>query len=314
MPKLTNILRPRLPVTALSLTAKTATVVQLERQRGVFGLRRAATTPLPDGLLRPDFAAPNITDLGHLCDLLGNLAESAGLGKQRKWSAALPEACAAAHILTLEQKPTTRNETEEILRWKTERAFGAPFEAIRTARSLLPPDSAGRVRYLAVGIKLSVLDEYEEVFEALGWKMGFIVPRHIGEARWLTQTGSKAGDALLLSTHTEGFTALVQRQGQPFILRNVPCEPSDRDDELYRLLLFYRDRAAGADDNAAVPLTQLLVIGNESERQHFTQIVNETLETNLPALTPAQVGLNLPAQQIDFAAVAAPAGLAALAW
>ena len=306
-----KILRPRLPVTALSLSASEAAVVQLERQKGTFALRRAATVPLPAGLLRPDFTAHNIANPVQLCDLLAELSESAGLGKQRKWSAALPEACAASHILTLEQKPASRAELEEVLRWKTERAFGAPVETLRTARELLPVSDTGRTRYLAVGIRLSVLAEYEEIFDALGWKMGFIVPRHIGEARWLANNGT-AGDALLISSTPDGFTALVQRNGQPFILRSVPCELADRDDELYRLLLFYRDRAAPPED--APPLQKLLIIGDAAAQKHLAHIVNDTLDTNLQSLTPAQMGLNVPSPQIDFAAIAAPAGLATLAW
>ena len=310
---LDKILSPRPPATALSLDGQSATVVQLERSRGAFALRRAATSALPEGLVRPDFTETNIADPDQFADFLATLSESAGLARQRKWSVALPEACAATHILTLEQKPATRNELEEVLRWKTERLFAAPYEALRTTRDALPPDATGRARYLLAGIRLAVLDEYEDVFADLGWKAGFIVPRHVGEARWLARKGATAGDALLVSAHPEGFTALVQRNGQPLILRSVPCEPNDLDDELYRLLLFYRDRS-GLDEAAPLPLNQLLVVGAEPERQHIARIVNETLATSLRALTPPEIGLNLPDTQISFASVAAPAGLAALAW
>jgi hypothetical protein len=307
-----KILSPRLPSTALSLDGHSATVVQLERSRGAFAPRRAATAPVPEGLIRPDFAEANVTDPERLGDFLAHLAESAGLSRQRKWSVALPEACAATHILTLEQKPASRQETEEVLRWKTERAFGAPFETLRTAREQIPADSAGRERYLAVGMRLSVLDEYEAVFEDLGWRAGFIAPRHVGEARWLKAKGA-SGDALLISSHPEGFTALVQRNGEPFILRSVPCETADRDDELYRLLLFYRDRT-GAGEDVGVPLNRLLIVGGDQDRQRIAQVVNDTLATSLRALAPNEVGLNLPDAQLNFASIAAPAGLAALAW
>ena len=307
-----KILSPRLPATALSLDGHSATMVQLERSRGAFALRRAATAAVPEGLIRPDFTETNIRDTESLADFLAHLAESAGLARQRKWSVALPESCAATHILTLEQKPASRQEADEVLRWKTERAFGAPYESLNTVTEKIPPDVAGRERYLVVGMRLSILDEYEEVFAALGWNTGFITPRHVGEARWLKQKGS-TGDALLISSRPDGFTAFVQRNGQPFTLRSVPCDAADRDDELYRLLLFYRDRTGPAED-VALPLNRLLVVAEESDRRRITQVVNETLSTNLRALTPAEVGLNLPNSQLNFATIAAPAGLAALAW
>ncbi len=308
-----KILSPRLPATALSLDGHSATMVQLERNRGAFALRRAATAAMPEGLLKPDFTEVNITDPERLADFLAHLSESAGLTRQSKWSVALPEACAATHVLTLETKPASRQEADEVLRWKTERAFGTPYESLRSVRERIPADMSGRERYLAVGMRLSVLDEYEEVFAMLGWKAGFIAPRHVGEARWLNGKKGATGDALLISAHREGFTALVQRNGQPFILRSVPCELADRDDELFRLLLFYRDRTGPADE-VAVPLNRLLVVGEDPDRQSIAKVVNETLSTNLRALTPPEVGLNLPDAQLNFAAIAAPAGLAALAW
>ena len=53
---------------------------------------------------------------------------------------------------------------------------------------------------------------------------------------------SSAGDALLVSSYDEGFTAVVFRDKQPLIVRSIACEPEEREDEFYRLLLFYRDR------------------------------------------------------------------------
>ena len=85
------------------------------------------------------------------------MALSAGLGKQRKWSVSLPEAATRAAILTLESAPASRQELEEVLRWKTERAFGAPPEELIVTRERLHADAQGRQRYLAVGIRAVVL-------------------------------------------------------------------------------------------------------------------------------------------------------------
>ena len=126
----------------------------------------------------------------------------------------LPEAATRAHHLTLESAPASRTELEEVMRWKYERSFGAPPEELRVSRDRLPSDAQGRPRYLAVGMRLSILEEYESVLDALNWRTGLILPRHHGESRWIT--GSSApGDALLISSHAEGFTALLLRDKQP---------------------------------------------------------------------------------------------------
>jgi hypothetical protein len=310
-----KLVRPRFPSAALGLESGNATVVYLEqRRRDGFSLRRAATATLPEGLIHPSFDEPNITDANALGLLLSEVALSAGLGKQRKWSMALPEAATRAAILTLESAPASRAELEEVLRWKYERSFGAPQEELRVSRERLSPDAQGRQRYLATGIRLSILAEYESVFESLDWRAGLILPRHQGEARWIMMNGAPL-DALLISSHSEGFTALLLRDKQPIIARSVLCEAEDRDDELYRLLLFYRDRILSSAGASATPaLGRLLVVGEGFDKAHVSQIVNETLEVHLRALGPVEVGLALPSSDLSFDAIAAPAGLATLAW
>lgn len=314
---LTKLLAPRLPVTAIGLESKSAAVVHLERRRREgFALKRAATVALPDGLLTPGFDEVNISDPKELAHALKEAVVGAGLMRQRKWSVTLPEAATRTAILHLESAPGSRSELEEILRWKTERGFGATLEELRVSREKLPPDAQGRARYLAVGVRELVLAEYESVFELLGWRAGLILPRHVGEARWLTQAG-QGRDALLVTSHTEGFTVVLVRDGRPLVVRSVMCDPEDRDDELYRLLLFYRDRiASGVDgtEDEARTIERLLVLGEGFDKQHVSELIRETLGDELRPLGPQDVGLLLPPGQLDFDEVAAPAGLAALAW
>jgi hypothetical protein len=314
---LSKLVNPQFPANAVGIESDSASVVLLERRRrDGFALRRAATIALPPGLVQPSFDDRNITNIKEVANTLAELVSSAGLMRQRKWSAALPEAATRTVILTLESAPASRAEMEEVLRWKIERGFGTALEELRVARERLHADAQGRPRYLATAMRESVIAEYESVFAALGWRTGLILPRHVGEARWLARSSGMRGDALLVSSHTEGFTAMLVRGMQPLIVRSVMCDPEDRDDELYRLLLFYRDRLAPVDDTAAAAqsLEHLLVVGDGFGKAHVSEIINETLGVNLPALGPEDVGLNLPSTDLSFDAIAAPAGLATLAW
>lgn len=311
-----QLVAPRYPSAAVGIDGAQATVVHLDyRRRDGFALRRAATLSLPSGLVTPSYDERNIQDAGALAQSLNDVALGAGLGRQRKWSAALPEAATRTMILTLESPAASRNELEEVLRWKIERNFGARLEELRIAKDRLKPDGQGRARYIVTGMHLDALDEYETVFGVLGWRVGLILPRHMGEARWL-KASAPIGDALLLSSHAAGFTALVMRSGEPLITRSVACEADDRDDELYRLLLFYRDRLSAADGGGAAPsaIERLLVTGEGFEKEHVSQIIAETLDTSLRALGPSEVGLAIPPGELTFDTIAAPAGLAALAW
>lgn len=310
-----RLVDPWYPATALELERGSASIVQLEGARGKsFAVRRAASIVLPDDLICPSFEEPNIADRSELAEALKELATSAGLLRQRKLSVALPEASARTLILTPDNQVTSKSELEEILNWKMERSFGASLDEVSISRERLAKDSQGRDRYLAVGVRNSVLAEYESVFSSLGWRAGMVLPRHFGEARWLTRNGSD-GDSLLLTAHDQGFTAAVFRDRHPLILRSVVCAPEEREDEFYRLLLFYRDRQTADDEgNGAKRIAHLLVVGSGFSKQRASQIADETLGGHVHTLAAADVGLQLPTKDLSFDTLAAAAGLATMHW
>jgi len=309
-----KLVHPWYPATAVGLEKGFASMVQLERARGnAYDLRRAATVELPDEVVHPSFDSQNISDATALAMALSDLASSAGLVKQKRWSVSLPEAATRTLILIMEAQAGSNSELEEMLNWKMERGFNSPLDELSISRERLPKDSQGRDRYIAMAIKHSVRDEYESVFNALGWRIGLLLPRHLGEAQWLMQNG-RAGDGLLLSFSEHGFTAAVFRDKQPLILRTISCDPDECEDELYRLLLFYRDRRSTQTEDAsgAVSLSRLMVVGEGFTKERASEIVNETLGANLRVLDPADIGLQLPRGRLDFDLIAAPAGLATL--
>ena len=318
---LNRLVSPRYPAAAVGLSGEVASVVQLERRGGGLAVRAAALLPLPEGLVRPGFDEQNVADPAELARALAELTSDAGLARRRRWSVALPEASTRTSILTLETAPASRAEGEEMLRWKTERAIGAPLDELRVSRERLQADAQGRARYLVTAVRLPVLAEYEQAFAALGWHAGLVLPRHMGEAWWLARDSGVA-DSLLVSSHRDGFTAVILRAGQPLYVRSVSCDTEDRADELYRFLLFYRDRnlpqaeggEAAGPPASAERIGRLLVAGTGLDYDQASAIVEETLSAPPRAVNPADLRLSFPSSEIDFRQVAAPAGLAALAW
>ena len=306
---LDKLLQPRFPSCAVGLKTGTASVAQLDRSRGAFVVKRAATLNLQANVLRSSFDESNVLDPDGLIEALTDLATSAGLLRQRKWSATLPEASARTAIVTIEAAGGSRREIEEVLEWKIERTFGAPVNELRIGREELPPNEQKQTRYIITAVRLSVLAEYESVFASVGWQTGLVVPRHIGEQQWLRD--GVAGDGLLLSAHEAGFTAVLLRNNRPLTLRTVFCETEECDDELHRLLLFYRDRSGQNGDASSV--NRLLVMGELLDKQRVVEIAQETLGVRLRPLGADDVGLTIPGD-LPFDLIAAPAGLARLAW
>jgi Tfp pilus assembly PilM family ATPase len=323
MNPLSKLISPRYPQVAAGLSGEGATVVQLARRGGSLAVRSAGFLPLPDGLVRPGFDEPNVADEQALANALAELAASAGLLKRKRWSVALPEASTRTSILTMETQPASRKEADEMLRWKTERALGAPLDELRVSRERLPTDAQGRARHLVTAVRLSVLAQYEQAFALLGWQAGLILPRHMGEAWWLVRDAAQSqADSLLVSSHADGFTAVILRAGQPLFVRAVSCETEDRADELFRFLLFYRDRNApptAEGNEPAAPLfaeriERLLVAGTGLDESEASAIVEETLSARPRAVHASDLRIAFPSDEIDFRQIAAPAGLAALAW
>lgn len=302
-------MQPNYPNAALGIEADVISAVALSGKKGQFAIKQAGSVELAPGLVTPSFLDTNISDKTEFAACLREAAESAGLLRQRKWSVALPSNTARSAILTLESEPASKQEAEEVLDWKAEQNFGAPAAELRIAREKISPDKEGRARYFATAVRLSVIDEYETHFEAIGWKAGLILPRAVGEANWLIDRPTQT-DSLLISGNNDGFTALLLRGSEPAVVRSVTCSPGEIDDEIYRLVMFYNDRFGGGQGTGL--LERLLVVGRMLVPSKIQAIASEALGRNLRVMSSDEVGLYLPDSRFSFDDLAAPAGLAAL--
>lgn len=310
---LSRLIDPWYPATALGLEKGVASVVQLERTRGsACKLRRAATFNIDESFVSPSFDEQNIANGAQLAAVLKDLATGAGLLRQKRWSLSLPEATTRTLVMTMESQSQSAAEAQEVLRWKIERGFGAALEELSISKDRLQKDTQGRDRYLVIAVRKAILAEYEAVLDMLGWRAGLILPRHLGEAQWLVRNGA-AGDSLLLSGSSQGFTGVIFRDKHPLIVRAVTCTEDEFEDEFYRFLLFYRDRSV-PETGAGQGLARLMVIGEGITKQRASEIVNETTGGDLRPLQAEDLGLQLPNREFSFDSIAAPAGLATLSW
>lgn len=309
---LSALTQPNYPKAALGIEAESVTALSLQKEgRRQFGIKQAATIELPEHLLTPNFLEQNIHGAEEMLSLLEEVVTTAGLQKQKRWSVSLPGNTARTAILTLENEPASKEELTQILDWKTENTFGAPAGELRISRHKISADKEGKARYFATAIKLSIVDEYETLFERLGWQAGLVLPRAVSEAEWLIDKKGTS-DSLLISSQSDGFTALLLRGDEPAVVRTVTCTESELDDEIFRLLMFYRDRLA--DEQSGNLLEKLLIIGKDITSARLREIASEALGRTLNILRPEDVGLNLPASNLKFDELAAPAGLASLSW
>lgn len=309
---LESLTQPNYPKAALGIEKESITALALQKEgRGQFGIKQAATVELPEHLLTPSFTEQNISSTEEMLVVLDEVLANAGLLRQKSWSVSLPSNSARTAILTLDSEPASKEELNQILDWKAENTFGAPAGQLRLSLRKISSDEKGKSRYFATAVKISVIDEFETLFERLGWHAGLILPRALSEAKWLIDKKTPS-DSLLISSQEDGFVALLLRGEEPMVVRSVTCTEEERDDEIFRLLMFYRDRL-GVEESETF-LERVLAIGKNFTSARLKEIADEALGKTLKVLRPEDIGLNMPVQTMQFSEIAAPAGLASLGW
>jgi hypothetical protein len=118
-------------------------------------------------------------------------------------------------------------------------------------------------------------------------------------------------DQVVVSLNERGFDAVIVRGQEPLMVREVECAPEERENEFYRLMVFYRDRLTleGADK----PLNRALMIGPIPEQHRFRNVLASAMERQVVTLDPQQIGLKID-PSAPFSNFAAAGGLATMAW
>jgi Tfp pilus assembly PilM family ATPase len=300
---------PRLPRTSLSISETHLALVTLKRSGADFEPRNLGVSRLPAGMVRASFTEPNVSDEAALIDHLSKSASRSGMENIKELSVSLPSGSARSIVASLDSAPSSRIELQQLIEWKAERGLGQKFVDLRVNCTRLS-DLGGRPQYLISATTEKVIEQYERIFAKLGWHTGMIAPQHIGEAQWLMRQGME-DDQVVVSLNERGFDTVIVRGREPLMVREVECAPEERENEFYRLMVFYRDRLA--IEGAERPLSRALMIGPVFELRRFRTVLASAMEHPVAALEPQQIGLRID-PNAPFNHFAAAGGLATMAW
>jgi Tfp pilus assembly PilM family ATPase len=300
---------PAFPRTAISIDEERVALVSLKRRQGEFEPIHLTSLDLPNGLVTPSFNEPNIVDEGALLESLDRLVVDAGVKRLRRLAVAIPDSSARSHLISLEGATPAAGELAQVFSWKVERAFGCRTSEVRVTHRRLAARK-DESHWLVTVVYNRVIAQYENVFKRLGWQVGLVLPGYLAEAQWLLRSKSTE-DQVLLSLKERGFVAVVVRNGQPVLVRDVTCDQSECEDEFHRLMIFYRDRLM--PKNAQLAPSRLLVIGPTEMHQRFRKTLAEAMEAPVTILDAGSLGLRLPSRA-PFSRFAAAAGLSTFAW
>ncbi|HSO73971.1 MAG TPA: hypothetical protein VLU47_03970, partial [Blastocatellia bacterium] len=250
----------------------------------------------------------NIQSPDELAEVIIQTAEAAGLANKKRWSVALPDAAARTLVVTLEETTSNSRELSEILGWKVERLIAAPLSELRISRQRISP-AAQQARYLVTVANHHVLSQYESLFTDIGWNVGMLLPRHLGEAQWLMWDDAP-GDKILVSGNRSGFTSVIVRNGEPVLVRSCVCDRQSQADELHRFALYYRDRL---NASGGAVLSRILATGG-IDLVEARRAVADATDSEPLSIDAAEFGVDLAGEAIRFDQLAGAAGLATLAW
>ncbi|MEQ1794431.1 MAG: hypothetical protein ABL970_09595 [Nitrospira sp.] len=162
-------------------------VAWAETQGGWRGRRRhrCVTSPLPEGVVKPSPAEPNLSDLTSLEAKIQALAgpahdvrvlgQSVMANRPRPVTLLLPDAAVRAVVLHLDQLPDRADEREALIRWRFGQEQLFPLTGTTIISQVFPGAPGSAQSVLAVAIHQSVLSQYEAVCEHAG-----LVPRDVG--------------------------------------------------------------------------------------------------------------------------------------
>jgi type IV pilus assembly protein PilM len=262
-------LRPAYPPVALEMDRHEIVLVRVKRgqvkrkkdeQRPgpakKFTLEAHQVRPMPEQPGGGTMLRPNLTSPEEVRQRIQDLFEKTGTRPGRV-SLVLPDNLAKISLMSLPERPASRRQLEEIVRFKVRRSV--PFRLDEAALSYqeLPGEGSG-VQVLVALLQQGVIEQYERVIESLGSRVGLIdlcTPNLFNLYREQIDTASRAGsDVALLNCTGAYFSLVIVRRGQVIFFRcksygiagNEPRVPNGTmARELAGSLSYYQEKLQG---------------------------------------------------------------------
>jgi hypothetical protein len=256
------------PRTGLSFTERGIALVELRRGWHRPGIVRIHERTLPAGVLALSVSEPNVKDRDTLAKELRALVITSS---ERTLAVCLPDRVCHLAVFPFETVPSRARDRDPILRWRFQHEEHVTVGDARILHRVFPVQGAmpmppgrkleGQVTafVLAMAIKRSVLDQYEQVCRQAG-----VLPISIScAALWLFDfyrpVMTQAAELFFVHQASDSMTFFAMRQGMPVFCRmkGQRREPADMMREIWSTVQFYDDLyppGGTAADSCSVPL------------------------------------------------------------
>jgi len=237
-------LRPTYPPVAVEIDRDQLTLVRVaQRRRSRPVLEAFCIQEAPEHAVGATIFKPNLGSLDGLTRQARELFESSGT-KPGKVSLILPDNLAKVSIVTLPERPATRQQLREMIRFKLRRSV--PFRLEEAAiSSWALPGSGPELSLLVAVMMRSVVEQYEAAFEAAGARPGLVdlcTPSLFNLARpGLAKAVASGADAALLNCTRNYFTLMIVRADRVVFFRCKTYAGGEEADASGRLVVMARE-------------------------------------------------------------------------
>ncbi len=166
-------LRPKYPPVAVEVDRGEMVLVRLRRRRrGRHVLEAHEVRPMPPNGVGASILRPNLGSPEEVAGRMRELFERSGT-RPGKVSLVLPDNLAKVSLMTFPERPASRRQLGEILRFKLRRSVPFRLEEAAISYQILPGD--GKELNVLVALMLrSVVEQYERVVELTGARPGLV--------------------------------------------------------------------------------------------------------------------------------------------
>ncbi len=250
--KISDVFKPQVPLWACELTSRHIIVAGVDRSRS--GIRATAASELPAGVVSTSYSEANIRNSDLLRSSVKQLLTQAGFSGS-EIVLVVPDDSSRIAFLTAEKSSKDPDEQRTFIRWKLKKTIPFDVDSAQVAYRILGPQSGGAgVEMLVALSPRAIVEEYENLFDAMDIHAGMVVPSTLAALNLLHPP---AGDSLVLKVGSDCVTTIVFKDQRIQFYRRV--SEASLYDASYPTVMYYQDKLGGGG------LKNLFVCGYHSE-------------------------------------------------
>ena len=249
--KIADVFQPQVPLWACELTSKHVIVAGVSRQRNSVKAKLAAD-------LKPKSVVGSLTEtnIQNADATRATVAETLNRAGFDGSEIALivPDDVVRIAFLTVEKLSRDPEELQTFIRWKLKKTVPFDVDSAQIAYRILGTRPGAGADMLVTLSPRTVVQEYENLFDAMGIQAGLVVPSTLAALNLFPSTSR---DSLFLKIASGSVTTTVFREGRMQFYRRVVDLPLY--EAVYPTIMYYQDKLGGKT------LEQLVVCGYDSD-------------------------------------------------